>query len=170
METEKIMKIRSMLLEGKSTHEISAAVPGIKRQDIHNTRYRLKQKIHDNKCVLEKIPDIKEKKLPTTGKKKFKPHKKYVAKVLKTDTTKVEVTSKAPKAEKKKKFIHRWNSLHDVIKTWRLGFYSGNVVKHVARHRVYVVCHRVKDGYNDLKEAKYNLDRLIDLYERGESE
>lgn len=159
VETTKIAQIRSMLLEGKSTPEIFAAVPGTKRQGIHNLRYRMKREL--SVLALEKTQNIEEKKLPTTVKKKFKPRKKYVAKVAKTDSTKHEVTSEAPKAEEKKNFVHPWDALHDLIQTWGLGFYAGNVVKHVVRHRV-------KYGYDDLKEAKYNLDRLIDLYERGE--
>ena len=82
---------------------------------------------------------------------------------LKTILGNTGAAGETPKAEEKKNFVHPWDSLHDLIQTWGLGFYAGNVVKHVVRHRV-------KDGYNDLIEAKYNLDSLIALYEQKGSE
>lgn len=44
----------------------------------------------------------------------------------------------------------------DVIAAWRLGFFSGNVIKYVARHRE-------KGGVEDLRKARHYLDKLIEL-------
>lgn len=42
----------------------------------------------------------------------------------------------------------------DAIEDWQLGFHAGNVVKYVARHKH-------KNGLEDLKKAKWYLERLI---------
>ena len=43
----------------------------------------------------------------------------------------------------------------DAIEDWGLGFHAGNVVKYVARHKH-------KNGIEDLKKARWYLDRLIE--------
>ena len=87
---------------------------------------------------------------------------------LKTILGNIGAAGKTPKEEEKQGYTSHTHPypldlLHDLIQTWGLGFHAGNVVKYVVRHRV-------KDGINDLKEAKYNLDSLIALIERGGSE
>ena len=54
------------------------------------------------------------------------------------------------------KTIQPWDAIH----AWDLGFFSGNVVKYVARHRE-------KNGVQDLKKARHYLDKLIELMEKG---
>lgn len=49
----------------------------------------------------------------------------------------------------------------DAIEDWCLGFHEGNVVKYVARHRH-------KNGVEDLKKARWYLDRLIEQMEPKE--
>jgi len=46
----------------------------------------------------------------------------------------------------------------DAIQDWGLCYFSGNVVKYVARHRD-------KGGVEDLKKARHYLDKLIELME-----
>ncbi len=41
----------------------------------------------------------------------------------------------------------------DAIEDWKLGFHDGNVVKYVARHKH-------KNGIEDLKKARWYLNRL----------
>ena len=48
----------------------------------------------------------------------------------------------------------------DAIEDWGLDFNEGNVVKYVARHR-----HKV-NPLEDLKKAKWYLDRLISKHEK----
>ena len=50
--------------------------------------------------------------------------------------------------------IQVWDAIHD----WGLGYFSGNVIKYVARHRK-------KNGVEDLKKARHYLDKLISIYE-----
>ena len=46
--------------------------------------------------------------------------------------------------------IQVWDAIHD----WGLGYFSGNVIKYVARHQK-------KNGIEDLKKARHYLDKLI---------
>lgn len=48
----------------------------------------------------------------------------------------------------------------DAIEEWEMGFCDGNVIKYVARHR-----HKGKP-VEDLKKAKWYLERLIQQYEQ----
>ncbi len=50
------------------------------------------------------------------------------------------------------KRIQPWDAIH----SWNLGFFSGNVVKYVARHKE-------KGGVEDLKKARHYLDKLISV-------
>lgn len=50
----------------------------------------------------------------------------------------------------------------DVIEDWGLGFHDGNAVKYICRHR-----HKGKP-IEDLKKARWYLDRLIEAYENEE--
>lgn len=49
----------------------------------------------------------------------------------------------------------------DAIEDWGLNFNEGNVIKYVARHR-----HKV-NPLEDLKKAKWYLDRIINKYENN---
>jgi hypothetical protein len=49
----------------------------------------------------------------------------------------------------------------DAIDDWKLDFNAGNVVKYVARHQ-----HKA-DPLEDLKKARWYLDRLIERIENG---
>ncbi len=51
-----------------------------------------------------------------------------------------------------------------VIEAWKLGFLLGNTVKYIARHR-----HK-KNMLQDLKKARWYLDRQIRQLERNETE
>lgn len=46
----------------------------------------------------------------------------------------------------------------DAIEDWKLGFHAGNVIKYVARSPH-------KNGVEDLKKARWYLDRLIEKTE-----
>ena len=48
----------------------------------------------------------------------------------------------------------------DAIKEWKMGFCDGNVIKYVARHK-----HKGRP-IEDLKKAKWYLERLIQQYEQ----
>lgn len=51
--------------------------------------------------------------------------------------------------------IQVWDAIHD----WGLGYFSGNVIKYVARHQK-------KNGVEDLKKARHYLDKLISMSEK----
>lgn len=48
--------------------------------------------------------------------------------------------------------LQPWDAIH----AWKLGFFSGNVVKYVVRYKD-------KNGIEDLKKARHYLDKLISL-------
>jgi hypothetical protein len=50
----------------------------------------------------------------------------------------------------------------DVIEDWRLGFHLGNTVKYIAR------AGRKEDASEDLRKARWYLDREIARLERGQ--
>ena len=54
----------------------------------------------------------------------------------------------------KQQDIQPWDAIH----AWGLGYFSGNVVKYVARHQI-------KGGVQDLKKAQHYLTKLIELME-----
>ncbi len=49
----------------------------------------------------------------------------------------------------------------DAIEEWKMGFCDGNVIKYVARHKY------KGNPIEDLKKAKWYLERLIQQYEQG---
>ena len=51
----------------------------------------------------------------------------------------------------------------DAIEQWQLGFCDGNVIKYVARHKF------KGRPIEDLKKAKWYLERLIKKYEQDKS-
>lgn len=51
----------------------------------------------------------------------------------------------------------------DFIEDQQLGFHEGNVVKYVCRYKV-------KNGIEDLKKARWYLERLIKYVEKGEDD
>lgn len=57
----------------------------------------------------------------------------------------------------KKHKIQVWDAIHD----WRLGYFSGNVIKYVARHKE-------KNGIEDLKKARHYLDKYITIIEAAD--
>ena len=52
----------------------------------------------------------------------------------------------------KKHKIQPWDAIHD----WNLGFFTGNAVKYIARHKD-------KGGLEDIKKARHYLDKLISM-------
>jgi hypothetical protein len=54
----------------------------------------------------------------------------------------------------KQQDIQPWDAIH----AWGLGYFSGNVIKYVARHQH-------KGGVQDLKKAQHYLTKLIEMME-----
>lgn len=57
----------------------------------------------------------------------------------------------------KKHKIQVWDAIHD----WRLGYFSGNIIKYVARHKE-------KNGIEDLKKALHYLQKYIQIIEAAD--
>lgn len=50
----------------------------------------------------------------------------------------------------------------DFIESWNFDFATGNIIKYVARHRL------KEDPVDDLKKARWYIDRLIETCEKKE--
>jgi hypothetical protein len=50
----------------------------------------------------------------------------------------------------------------DFIESWGFDFATGNIIKYIARHNL------KDDPVDDLKKARWYIDRLIEAYEREE--
>ena len=92
---------------------------------------------------------------------KWNKEKQVVKRVAREDVKPVvqQVTTVTPNdvqvggTHYKEQDIQPWDAIH----AWGLGFFSGNVVKYVARHNQ-------KGGVDDLRKARHYLDKLIELH------
>ena len=127
-------KIKKLINEGKTNWEITVALPKATAQQIYSQRHYLKK--HADADT-------------------------FVAKVLKAKKIEEEILLEKANNKQvggvhyKTKDIQPWDAIHE----WGLGFFSGNVVKYVARHRE-------KNGIEDLKKARHYLDKLIEIMEK----
>jgi hypothetical protein len=64
-----------------------------------------------------------------------------------------------------KHYTHGKIECIDVIEDWGLGYHGGQILKYLCRHM-----HKHEDPIQDLKKARWYLDRLIGLLERGEND
>ena len=127
-------KINSLIATGSSNTEIKKALPKATLQQIYSQRYHFNRRMKADEFV-EKV--LKEEKIEEE--------------ILLEKANNKQVGG----AHYKTKDIQPWDAIH----TWGLGFFSGNVVKYVARHRE-------KNGIEDLKKARHYLDKLIEIMEK----
>ena len=156
----KAQKIKAMIELNKTNAEIVNAVPTATLQQIYNHRYIMKKKY----AKADKIKDAYRKKHP----KIIEAWNKVADATPKEEEAwNIDAHSSGhqfdmPNANAvqvggehyKTKNIQPWDAIH----AWGLGFFSGNVVKYVARHRE-------KNGVEDLKKARHYLDKLIEIME-----
>ena len=146
--TKKTQKIKDMIQAGKTNAEIVKAIPEATLQQIYNRRYHIKKNAK-KKNAKKMVEDYRTK------------HPKIVEMWNKLNSTTIAPQEDKPANETqvggehyKTNNIQPWDAIH----AWGLGFFSGNVVKYVARHRE-------KNGVEDLKKARHYLDKLIELME-----
>lgn len=138
----KASRIRKLLAKGMTAGEIAKAVPGTTRQEVYVLKHRDKRK--GKKYLPKPVPAV------------------YVATPEEEEAIK-EIVEKQKSANTvqiggehyKRHDIQPWDAIH----AWGLGFFSGNVIKYVARHRE-------KNGIEDLKKARHYLDKLIEIMEK----
>ena len=129
-------KIRKLIAAGKTTAQIRKDVVNASAQSVYQERHNMKKKEKRSAKRAAKIVVLK----------------KYAA------TTDVIPPALTPNQIQiggehyKKMDIQPWDAIH----SWDLGFFSGNAVKYIARHRD-------KGGVEDLKKARHYLDKLIEL-------
>ena len=137
----KASRIRKLLAKGMTAGEIAKAVPNTTRQEVYVLKHRDKRK--GKKYLPKPVPAL------------------YVATPEEEEAIK-EIVEKQKSANTvqiggehyKRHDIQPWDAIH----AWGLGFFSGNVIKYVARHRE-------KNGIEDLKKARHYLDKLIEIME-----
>lgn len=147
----KVQKIKAMIELNKTNAQIMDAVPTATLQQIYNHRYLTKKNMERANKMKEayrkKHPKIAEawKELGATPE-----DNEAIQTILDKPANEVQVGG----THYKDWDIQPWDAIHE----WGLGFFSGNVVKYVARHRE-------KNGVEDLKKARHYLDKLIELAE-----
>lgn len=103
-----------------------------------------------------------EKRKEEIAAQPVKPQQRMTPILTTTSTIPLTLTTTAPNDTQvggthyKDKDIQPWDAIH----AWGLGFFSGNVVKYVARHHQ-------KGGVDDLRKARHYLDKLIELHTKG---
>ena len=154
--TKKTQKIKDMIQAGKTNAEIVKAIPEATLRQIYNLRYHIKKNakkksakkmVEDYRTKHPKIVAVWNADAHSSGHQFDIPVVQQVATVTPNET---QVGGEHYKTNN----IQPWDAIH----AWGLGFFSGNVVKYVARHRE-------KNGVEDLKKARHYLDKLIELME-----
>lgn len=125
--------VRALLRKGYSAKQIQE-VSGVSKDSIYNIKWYMKRKEKLKQKPLQFIAATTATKKPV---------------IVKPDA--VQVGGDHYKDHK----IQVWDAIHD----WGLGYFSGNVIKYVARHQK-------KNGIEDLKKARHYLDKLIAMAEK----
>ena len=128
----KLQKIEKLLLTGMSAKDIAKQV-----KCTRDYVYQVRGKRDKEKAVVKRV-----------AREDVKPVVQQVTTVTPND---IQVGG----THYKEQDIQPWDAIH----AWGLGFFSGNVVKYVARHNQ-------KGGVDDLRKARHYLDKLIELHTR----
>ncbi len=137
-------KIRKLLAEGKTTAQICKDVVNASAQSVYQERHRIKKK---EKRVVKVVKTALKKYAATTD---VTPPALTPAPAL--TPNQIQIGGE----HYKKMGVQPWDAIH----SWDLGFFSGNAVKYIARHRD-------KGGIEDLKKARHYLDKLISFTEKN---
>lgn len=131
-ETSQLLRL---IVDGATNDEIKKAIPKINPQKIYQHRYRVKRRMANGKDT--PAPQV----APPTETPVVKPND-------------IQIGGQ----HYKQMTIQPWDAIQD----WGLGYFSGNVVKYVARYKN-------KGGIEDLKKARHYLDKLIEVV-KGDQE
>ena len=137
----KSQKILAMLDKGMTAVQIAEKL-GIKPAYVYTVKSNAKNKARSNWSQAER-KEIEASVAET------------LAEIAHTDAAKTPDEVQVGGAHYKDNEIQVWDAIHD----WGLGYFSGNVVKYVARHQK-------KNGLEDLKKARHYLDKLISIAEK----
>jgi hypothetical protein len=143
----KSRKILAMLSEGMTTAQI------VKQLKVSPAYVYTIKSLNKNKKNAAKAASIGKQDIPTPLQDIPTP--------LQDFATRVDGKGSSPDETQvggdhyKDNEIQVWDAIHD----WGLGYFSGNVIKYVARHRK-------KNGVEDLKKARHYLDKLIAMSEK----
>ena len=139
-------KIVQMLFNGGTVKEIVKEV-----KCTPDYVYQVQRKRNKEKQVVKRT----EERVKEIAAQPVKPRLRMESKPIVQQATTVTANDvQVGGAHYKGQDIQVW----DAIYVWKLGYFSGNVVKYVARHTK-------KGGVDDLLKARHYLDKLIELHE-----
>ena len=162
----KEQRLRDLIKEGKTPKEIIEIVPNTKDYDVYNLKWRMKKAA--KATALHMLQNKKKRGAKRVIKSFISARSTKAMKVVlkkyaaTTDATPAPAPALTPNQIQiggehyKKMDIQPWDAIH----SWDLGFFSGNAVKYIARHRD-------KGGVEDLKKARHYLDKLISFTEKN---
>ena len=138
-------KIVQMLSNGGTVKEIVKEV-----KCTPDYVYQVQRKRNKEKQVVKRT----EERVKEIAAQPVKPRLRMESKPIVQQATTVTANDvQVGGAHYKGQDIQVWDAIH----AWGLGYFSGNVVKYVARHTK-------KDGVDDLLKARHYLDKLIELH------
>ena len=144
-------KIRKLIAAGKTTAQIRKDVVNASAQSVYQERHKMKKKEKRSaKRVIKSFISARSTKAMKVVLKKYAATTDVIPPAL--TPNQIQIGGE----HYKKMDIQPWDAIH----SWDLGFFSGNAVKYIARHRD-------KGGVEDLKKARHYLDKLIELNGTG---
>jgi len=141
----KLQKIEKLLITSMSVKDIAKQVK-CTRDYVYQVRLKRNKEKQIVKRVGERLKEIAAQPIKPRQRMEARPVVQQVTTVTPND---IQVGG----THYKEQDIQPWDAIH----AWGLGFFSGNVVKYVARHNQ-------KGGVNDLRKARHYLDKLIELH------
>ena len=142
-------KIEKLLITGMKAKDIAKEV-----KCTPDYVYQLRLKWEKEKQVVKRTAEYVAQRKAEIAAQPVKPRQRMESKpVVQQVTTVTPNDVQVGGTHYKEQDIQPWDAIH----AWGLGFFSGNVVKYVARHNQ-------KGGVNDLRKARHYLDKLIELH------
>lgn len=143
-------KIEKLLGTGVAVKEIAKEV-----KCTPDYVYQVQRKRNKDKQVVKRTAEYVAQRKAEIAAQPVKPRQRMESKpVVQQVTTVTPNDVQVGGSHYKEQDIQVWDAIH----AWKLGYFSGNVVKYVARHTK-------KNGVNDLRKARHYLDKLIELHE-----
>ena len=144
-------KIEKLLITGMSAKDIAKQV-----KCTRDYVYQLRLKWNKEKQEVKRTTEYIAQRKAEIAAQPIKPRQRMEARpVVQQVTTVTPNDIQVGGTHYKEQDVQPWDAIH----AWGLGFFSGNVVKYVARHNQ-------KGGVDDLRKARHYLDKLIELHTR----
>ena len=145
----KKQKIEKLLVTGMKAKDIAKEV-----KCTPDYVYQLRLKWEKDKQVVKRTAEYVAQRKAEIAAQPVKPRQRMEPKPVVQQVATVTANDvQVGGSHYKEQGIQVWDAIH----TWGLGYFSGNVVKYVARHTK-------KGGVDDLLKARHYLDKLIEFH------